>query len=160
PGEVTIHGELVHNDVVLTQLGARGFRMVGEADRQAVPQTPTVLVTAHGISDRERHRLEAAGKQLVDTTCPLVTRVHRAAQVLQPEGYHVLVIGKPGHVEVEGIIQDLDSYDVLPGPDAVRRYPQRRLGIVCQTTSTTRNVEAVRLAVAESNPGAEIRFVD
>ena len=51
-------------------------------------------------------------------------------------------------------------YDVLPGPGAVRRYPQRRLGIVCQTTSTTRNVEAVRRAVAESNPGAEIRFVD
>jgi 4-hydroxy-3-methylbut-2-enyl diphosphate reductase len=160
PGQVTIHGELVHNEVVLTQLGARGFHMVSETNRRALPQTPTVLVTAHGISDRERRRLESAGKQLVDTTCPLVTRAHRAAQALQLEGYHVLVIGRLGHVEVEGIVQDLESYDILPGPEAAKPYPQRRLGIVCQTTATSRNVQKVREAIAAHNPGAEIRFVD
>jgi 4-hydroxy-3-methylbut-2-enyl diphosphate reductase len=157
---VTIHGELVHNEVVLTQLGARGFNMVSETNRRAVPPTPTVLVTAHGISDRERRRLESAGKELVDTTCPLVTRVHRAAQSLQDDGYHVLVIGRPGHVEVEGIVQDLDRYEVLPGPEAVKPYPQRRLGIVCQTTATSRNVQKVREAIATHNPDAEIRFID
>ena len=78
--------------------------------RTSLPETPAVLITAHGISDRERSRLEAAGKRLVDTTCPLVTRVHQAAQALQAEGYHVLVIGRRGHVEVEGIIEDLDRF--------------------------------------------------
>src|SRR4051812_3187705 len=78
PSAVTIHGELVHNEVVLHQLDARGFRQVGERGRErASMETPTVLVTAHGISDTERSRLEAAGKTLVDTTCPLVTRAHR-----------------------------------------------------------------------------------
>src|SRR5438552_4181350 len=87
PATVTIHGQLVHNEIVQAQLTARGFAMQGEAQRRtSLPETPAVLVTAHGISDRERQRLEAAGKRLVDTTCPLVTRVHRAAQALQAEG--------------------------------------------------------------------------
>ena len=50
------------------------------------PRRPTVLITAHGISDGERARLEAAGKTLVDTTCPLVARAHQAAQALQRPG--------------------------------------------------------------------------
>src|SRR5262249_25115682 len=47
PEEVTIHGDLVHNEVVLTHLGRRGFGMTREADRQGVPETPAVLITAH-----------------------------------------------------------------------------------------------------------------
>ncbi len=160
PGDVTIHGELVHNEVVLDRLEARGFRQVGEHARRELPLTETVLITAHGISQAERARLEAAGKQLLDTTCPLVTRAHHAAQKLQAEGYHVLLIGKRGHVEVQGVIEDLHSYDVIQGPEEVRRYPHRRLGIMCQTTTPARLVARVRSAVAELNPDAEIRFLD
>jgi 4-hydroxy-3-methylbut-2-enyl diphosphate reductase len=160
PQAVTIHGELVHNEVVLEQLRTRGFRMAGESERRSLPVTSTVLITAHGVSDRERRRLEAAGKELVDTTCPLVTRVHRAAQALQAEGYHVLVIGRRGHVEVQGIIEDLDRYDVVQGPEEVTAYPSPRLGIVCQSTTPARTVEKVRAAVAAHNPGADIRFID
>jgi 4-hydroxy-3-methylbut-2-en-1-yl diphosphate reductase len=160
PEEVTIHGELVHNEIVLTQLGRRGFGMTREADRQGMPRTPAVLITAHGISDRERQRLRAAGKRLVDTTCPLVVRVHRAAQALQSEGYHVLVIGRRGHVEVQGIVEDLHSCDVIQAPEEVRRYPHDRLGVVCQTTTPERTVRAVREAIHAHNPRAEVRFID
>src|SRR5262245_45384636 len=73
PGSVTIHGELVHNEAVLDELAGRGFRLSPESTR-GVPDTPRVLVTAHGISDAERARLEGAGKRLIDTTCPLVRR--------------------------------------------------------------------------------------
>jgi 4-hydroxy-3-methylbut-2-enyl diphosphate reductase len=160
PRAVTIHGELVHNEVVLHQLDARGFRMVREAERQTLPETPRVLITAHGVSDAERQRLSAGGKELVDTTCPLVTRVHRAAQALQAEGYHVLVIGRRGHVEVQGIIEDLASYDLVQNADEVRTYSFARLGIVCQTTSPARHVQKVRAAVEARNPHAEVRFID
>ena len=50
PSGVTIHGQLVHNEEVLSRLSARGFSMSGEADRCQVPAGPTVLITAHGIS--------------------------------------------------------------------------------------------------------------
>ncbi len=161
PSTVTIHGQLVHNELVQTQLEARGFAMRGEANRgESLAETPAVLITAHGISNRERERLEAASKRLVDTTCPLVMRAHQAAQNLQALGYHVLVIGRRGHVEIEGIVGDLENYDVIESVGEVAVYPHSRLGIVCQTTATERRVEQIHAAIVARNPQAEIKFVD
>jgi 4-hydroxy-3-methylbut-2-en-1-yl diphosphate reductase len=160
PDAVTIHGELVHNEQVIDRLHDRGFHMVQEAQRRPLPLTDTVLVTAHGISEAERRRLRGAGKALVDTTCPLVTRAHQAAQKLQDDGCHVLVIGKRGHVEVQGIIEDLHSYDVIQSPEEVRTYPHPRLGIMCQTTTPVRHADEIRAAIATCNPHAEIRYAD
>ncbi len=160
PNAVTIHGQLVHNETVLVQLGARGFRMVGESDRASVPATPTVLITAHGISDKERRRLRSAGKELIDTTCPLVTRVHQAAQSLERDGYFVLVVGRPNHVEVRGIVEDLAEFEVIEHEEAVRSYPFPRIGVVCQTTTAPAMVAAIRLTIVFRNPHAEIRFQD
>jgi 4-hydroxy-3-methylbut-2-enyl diphosphate reductase len=160
PRDVTIHGELVHNEAVLADLDARGFRRTPEDRRNGPPPTPAVLITAHGVSDAERGRLEAAGKHLIDTTCPLVRRVHKAARELRDEGYHVLVIGRRGHVEVRGVVDDLESFDVIETPQEVRCYDHPRLGVICQTTASARVVAAVRSAIVAANPAAEIRFVD
>jgi 4-hydroxy-3-methylbut-2-enyl diphosphate reductase len=160
PAGVTIHGQLVHNGVVQRRLEALGFSVNDEGQRDGVPATSAVLITAHGVSERERARLLSAGKALIDTTCPLVARAHDAALRLQREGYHVLLIGRPGHVEVRGVVEDLDRFDVVASVEDVRAYDSPRLGIVCQTTATERLVAAVREAVTAKNPGAEIRFVD
>lgn len=161
PSTVTIHGELVHNELVQGRLAARGFATRDEARRgESPPETPAVLITAHGISDRERRRLEAEGKRLIDTTCPLVARVHQAALALQAAGYHVLVIGRRGHVEVEGIVGDLDDPHVIGSEEAAAAYAYRRLGIVCQTTMTEEKVARIRAAIVARNPEAEIKFVD
>jgi 4-hydroxy-3-methylbut-2-enyl diphosphate reductase len=160
PRDVTIHGELVHNEVILSGLELRGFSMTAEARRESIPETPEVLITAHGISDRERNRLATSGKRLIDTTCPLVRRVHHAAMGLAREGCHVLVVGRRDHVEVRGIVEDLERYDVVESVEDVRKYDRDLLGIVCQTTAPSHLVDRVREKVAERNPGAEIRFVD
>jgi 4-hydroxy-3-methylbut-2-en-1-yl diphosphate reductase len=160
PERVTIHGELVHNETVVRQLGERGFLMIKETARRPLPVTDTVLVTAHGVSNQERRRLLAAGKNIVDTTCPLVKRAHEAAQKLQHDGCHVLVIGKRGHVEVQGIVEDLASYEVIQSAEEVRHYPFAKLGIMCQTTCPARLVQQIREAVRQKNPGADIRFID
>jgi 4-hydroxy-3-methylbut-2-enyl diphosphate reductase len=160
PEQVTIHGELVHNETVLVQLQARGFRMLGEQQRHELPATGKVLITAHGVSQRERQRLMSAGKELLDTTCPLVERAHQAAQRLQRQGCHVLVIGRPGHVEVQGIIEDLASYDIIQSPDDVKSYPSARLGLMCQTTTPERLVQQIRQTVVERNPHADLHFID
>jgi len=161
PARVTILGELVHNETVQTELVARGFSAQDPAGRAtSLPDTPEVLITAHGISNRERKRLEGAGKRLVDTTCPLVARVHQAALALQAEGYHILVIGRKGHVEVEGIVGDLASFDVIEQAEDARSYASARLGIVCQTTMTERRVAELCAKIAAQNPHAELRFVD
>lgn len=159
PHRVTIHGELVHNHTVQKRLADRGFVATPENDR-GIPATPLVLITAHGISDRERNRLQAAGKQLLDTTCPLVGKVHEAAQMLQAEGYFVIVIGRRGHVEVQGIVEDLDSYAVVCDPSDVQHWPHARLGIVCQTTTPPRLAKEVHEEIVRQNRHAQIRFID
>ncbi len=159
PAEVTIHGQLVHNEIVLGELAARGFRQADEGQRQ-LDSRPTVLITAHGVSEKEHSRLMAAGKQLIDCTCPLVRRAHRAARMLAAEGRHVLVLGRPGHVEVRGIVDDLPSFDVIPAVEHVRNYARDRLGVVCQTTTSPRLAEAILAAIHEQNAEADVRFID
>jgi 4-hydroxy-3-methylbut-2-enyl diphosphate reductase len=160
PETVTIHGELVHNEVVLQRLEERGFSSAAETDRDGLPATTRVLITAHGVSDAERSRLIAAGKELIDTTCPLVVRAHRAATTLANEGRHVVVIGKRGHVEVRGLVGDLPSFTIVQGPMDVDAYPFPRLGVVCQTTTPDRLASATLDAIKAKNPHAEVRFID
>jgi 4-hydroxy-3-methylbut-2-enyl diphosphate reductase len=160
PTRVTIHGELVHNPEVTRRLAEAGFLQASEDGRDADAQTPLVLITAHGISDRERDRLEASGKSLIDATCPLVRRVHEAAKQLEREGRYVLLIGKPGHVEVRGVVEDLRDCEVIGAPDEVRPYHSRRLGVVCQTTMPPDVVEEICDRIRRLNPKADVRLVD
>lgn len=159
PSRVTIYGELVHNEAVQGELQRRGFAVMPESGR-TVPPTPRVMITAHGVSDRERARLEAAGKSLVDTTCPLVRRAHRAARRLHDEGWMVVVLGKPGHVEVKGLVGDLERYRVVPDVSRVESWDAPRIAVICQTTTPPWEAEALLREVRERNPGREVRFVD
>lgn len=160
PSRTAIHGELVHNEVVLEGLRERGFTMAAESRRDALPAAPAVVITAHGVSDRERARLEAAGKRLIDTTCPLVKRVHVAAQGLAQRGYFVVVVGRPGHVEVRGIVEDLERVAVVADEASVETYPAERLGVVFQTTTAPSRAESILAAIRRANPQAEVRAVD
>lgn len=159
PHEVTIHGELVHNGEVLADLDRRGFHRSPE-DARPVPSTPWVLVTAHGISEAERARLRSAGKQLVDTTCPLVRHAHKAAQELAAEGRRVVVLGKRDHVEVRGIVEDLHRAIVVGSAADVTTWPETRLGIVSQTTTEASAADQLVADIRAHNPHACVRWLD
>ena len=113
-----------------------------------------VLITAHGVSDVERGRLIAAGRSLIDTTCPLVRRAHDAAMALKADGRHIVLIGRAGHVEVRGIV------DIVSSPEDVVPYPHQRLGVVCQTTTPPDVFARVLERANQLNPDADIRFID
>ncbi len=74
-GPLTILGDLVHNPTVLTALEAKGIAIAQDV---AHVRTPTVMVTAHGTSERSLARTRALGLAVVEATCPLVTVAHRA----------------------------------------------------------------------------------
>jgi 4-hydroxy-3-methylbut-2-enyl diphosphate reductase len=106
-------GEIVHNPVVVEGLAARGVNQlpgpddvdgdIGAATLQRVPRG-RVAVTAHGVGEKAMRELEASGLEIVDTTCPIVTRAQRYAQKMVRDGYFVLVYGDPDHKEVRGIM--------------------------------------------------------
>ncbi len=160
PETVTILGELVHNDEVLSGLSDRGFKMTSESERDQMPGTENVMITAHGVSKKEEDRLRGAGKLLIDTTCPLVKAVHKAATELHAEGRFIVVIGKPRHVEVLGIVGDLERQTVVDRPEDVDSWDASRLGVVCQSTTPPAHAQRMRVLIERKNPDADIRYVD
>jgi 4-hydroxy-3-methylbut-2-enyl diphosphate reductase len=106
-------GEIVHNPHVVQGLEAAGVRQlpgpdevegdIGVATARRVKQG-RVAITAHGVGERVIQQLQASGLEIVDTTCPIVTRAQRYAQKFVRDGWHVLIFGDPGHKEVRGII--------------------------------------------------------
>lgn len=161
PANVTVYGELVHNEKVNNRLVRLGFRQLTEQRRDAaLPETGSVLITAHGISDTERTRLEQAGRRLLDTTCPLVRRAHDAALQLDAEGRLVILIGRRGHVEARGLVGDLRRSEVVESPAEVCCYDTERLGVLCQTTTPDSIAGVVLERIYRLNPGKDIRFID
>jgi 4-hydroxy-3-methylbut-2-enyl diphosphate reductase len=163
PTQVTVFGQLVHNPAVTDDLEARGFALADETARDpAALARPAVLITAHGLSDRDRAALAAAGKTVIDATCPLVRRAHAAAVALARAGCFVVVAGRRGHVEIRGLTGDLapGRFAVVERPDEVTPYAADQIGVVAQTTAVEEEVAAVVARVKEQNPAARVRFVN
>jgi 4-hydroxy-3-methylbut-2-enyl diphosphate reductase len=160
PESATVYGQLVHNGEVLKRIKTRGFSILEESDRTPDVSTPKVVITAHGLSNRERRTLEASGKKLIDTTCPLVRRVHELASGFQEQGYFVVVIGRKDHVEVKGIVGDLKRWAVVEQAEEVVTYPADRIAVVCQTTTPPALLDGLFRKISQKNSGKEIRFID
>ena len=157
-GPLTILGDLVHNQTVVSELQARGIRI---AQRPADAATPTVMVTAHGASDKARTAATALGHNVLEATCPLVHLAHRSLAKLVSEGFHPLVIGKRDHVEVRGLTEDYTEFDIVLGEADVEQLRERpRFGVVAQTTQPIERVRHVAALIRRRFPNSEVRFVD
>ena len=155
---LTILGDLVHNAVVLADLQARGIAVVHDP---AHVKTHTVMVTAHGASERRLASSRALGLQVVEATCPLVQLAHRAVRTLVCDGYHPVVIGQRAHVEVRGLTEDLDAFDVvLDERDVLELEGHARMGVVAQTTQPSDRVQRLVAAIRRRFPRSDVRFID
>ena len=92
--------EIVHNRHVLEDLSARGARFVEDLD--TVPEGSVAIFSAHGVSEAVVATSVRRKLRVIDATCPLVTKVHLQAQHYQSKGREIILIGHPGHPEVEG----------------------------------------------------------
>jgi 4-hydroxy-3-methylbut-2-enyl diphosphate reductase len=161
---ITILGDLVHNPDVVAEIDAAGAARA--RDREDV-HTTAVLLTAHGTSDRVKLELRRQGHEVHDATCPLVTRAHLAAKRLVAEGRHPVVVGQAGHVEVRGLVGDLDEYTIVADKSEIEKLdarllhePRARLGIVAQTTQPLERVQDIVAAIRRRYPEADVRFID
>lgn len=155
---LTVLGALVHNDVVLADLSSRG---IASATDPAKISTRTVMVTAHGTSERSLARTRALGLEVVDATCPLVSVAHRAVQALVRDGYHPVLVGQRGHVEVRGLTEDLEAFDVvLEEDDILGLAPRSRFGVAAQTTQPLDKVRRLVTCIRRRFTNADVRFID
>ncbi len=92
--------EIVHNRHVVEDLKNQGALFIESLDE--VPAGAVVIFSAHGVSPSVIKEAEKRNLHVIDATCPLVTKVHFQAQRYSREGFEVIIIGHPGHPEVEG----------------------------------------------------------
>ena len=155
---LTILGDLVHNETVLAELRAQGIRL---AQQPVGVDTRTVMVTAHGASERAINETRGRGLNVLEATCPLVDVAHRSVAKLVRKGFHPVIIGKRDHVEVRGLTGDLDEFDVVLDEKGVARLCERpRFGVVAQTTQPIEKVRYLVRLIRERFPRSEVCFID
>jgi 4-hydroxy-3-methylbut-2-enyl diphosphate reductase len=155
---LTILGDLVHNETVLAELRAQGIRL---AQQPAGVGTRTVMVTAHGASERAMNETRARGLDVIEATCLLVHVAHRSLAKLVREGLHPVIIGRRDHVEVRGLTGDLAAFDVvLDEGDVAKLCERSRFGVVSQTTQPIDPVRHLVRLIRERFPRSEVCFID
>ena len=133
---VYVFHEIVHNRHVVEDLQTRGAVFIEDLD--AVPTGSVTIFSAHGVSTAVVDQAKQRKLQVIDATCPLVTKVHLQAQQYIRRGYETIIIGHIGHEEVEGTMGSVEGpvYVVSTTEDvtALKVKNPDKLAYVTQTT--------------------------
>jgi 4-hydroxy-3-methylbut-2-enyl diphosphate reductase len=144
---VYVRHEIVHNRYVVDTLAARGAVFVAETDE--VPEGATVVFSAHGVAPTVHESAAARNLQVIDATCPLVTKVHNEAKRFAREDYDILLIGHEGHEEVVGTAGEApDHVQLVDGVESVDRVTVRDESKVIWLSQTTLSVDETMEIVA------------
>src|SRR5210317_2299473 len=98
---VYVRHEIVHNKYVVEDLKKKGAIFVEELE-EIKDKTRPVIFSAHGVPKKITIDAKKYNMEYVDATCPLVSKVHREAENLNKQGYHLILIGHKNHPEVIG----------------------------------------------------------
>ena len=133
---VYVFHEIVHNLHVVEGLQTRGAVFIEDLD--AVPTGSVTIFSAHGVSTAVVDKARQRKLQVIDATCPLVTKVHLQAQQYSKRGYEVIIIGHIGHEEVEGTMGSVEGrvyvVSTIEDVGALKVENPDKLAYVTQTT--------------------------
>ena len=133
---IYVRKEIVHNRHVVEELRQAGAVFVEELEE--VPEGARVIFSAHGVSPAVRAQAKQRKLQVIDATCPLVTKVHLEAVKFAKKGYTIVLIGHKDHDEVIGTLGEAPESTVLVSSEGdVDRLEVRdpeRVSFITQTT--------------------------
>ena len=109
---IYVRHEIVHNKHVVQTLEKKGVVFVNELD-EIKDKTRPVIFSAHGVAKKIYQDAKFENLQFIDATCPLVSKVHREAELLNKQGYQIILIGHKNHPEVIGTMGQLSPGEVL-----------------------------------------------
>ncbi len=146
---VYVRREIVHNKFVVDSLKARGVIFIKEIS-EASPGSQPVVFSAHGVAKAVPEEAERRNLFTIDATCPLVTKVHREAQVHYRRGRRIILIGHVGHPEVNGTIGQLPpgAVTLVSSIEEVERLAPDDGRPIAYVTQTTLSVDDTRDIVA------------
>ena len=133
-GEIISLGPIVHNPQVVRELEERGVRTAGDlSDGDSLP----VAITAHGVGPDVLEDARSRGNEVIDTTCPIVTRSQRWAKKMAEAGFTLVIFGDPNHREVKGVLAwaGANAIAIQDGDPLPADLPSR-LAVISQTTQS------------------------
>ncbi len=144
---VYVRHEIVHNTHVVEGLRAKGAVFVGEVDQ--IPRGATTIFSAHGVSRSVEAAAAARKLDVIDATCPLVSKVHNQGRRYAELGYDVVLIGHEGHAEVEGTRGQISGrLHVVGTAEEVEDLVLRNESRVAYITQTTLSLQDTRDVIA------------
>lgn len=144
---VYVFHEIVHNGHVVADLRTKGAIFVDSLDQ--VPKGAATVFSAHGVSLAVVRQAQSRKLQVIDATCPLVTKVHLQAQRYAQKGHVIVVIGHAGHEEVEGTMGRVETEVHLVSDVAqVAALPMPADAPVAYVTQTTLSLDDTRGIIA------------
>ena len=137
-GDIYTYGAIVNNEEVVEELREKGVRVIENRTALAKVKNGTIVIRAHGVARDIYEQIERQGLTLVDATCPFVKRIHGIVEEESKKGRQMVVIGNPGHPEVEGIVGWCRTQAIVidTAEEAENFMPEegKELCIVSQTT--------------------------
>lgn len=151
---VYVRHEIVHNKFVVETLRARGAIFVEEIDE--IPEGAVTVFSAHGVAKKVEDGALERELDVIDATCPLVTKVHKEGRRYAAKGYDIVLIGHIGHPEVEGTLGQIPgTVHVLSEVHEVAELEVAdpdRVAFVTQTTLSVNDTRDVIAALKERFP--------
>jgi small subunit ribosomal protein S1 len=144
-GRVYCLGPLIHNPQEVERLRKAGIETV--TDFSTLKPGDSLIIRSHGVPPRVLIQARDMGLTIIDLTCPFVGKAQRDAEVLQKEGYQVVVVGEKKHPEVQSILgyAGEDAIVVEAGEDIEGLQLSARVGVVAQTTQSYSNFSEIVL---------------
>ena len=146
PHPVYVKHQIVHNPYVVQSLESKGARTVEDVDD--IPEGATVVFSAHGSPPEDFEKAQRRGLQVIDATCPLVTKVHNEARRYSNDGRKLILVGHHGHQEVRGTMGQtsmhlMDDRELSSPPGWEEDTP------VAVLTQTTLSVDDTSKSISE-----------
>ena len=143
--EIYSIGPLIHNEVVTSDLKNKGLIEVNSISEINNIKNKKVIIRTHGIEKDVYEAIEKNGNEIIDLTCPFVSKIHRLVKEHSENGYKIIVIGDREHPEVKGIVSYAknDIFVVISENDISKLNIDRndKVFIVFQTTTNASNAQ-------------------
>lgn len=162
PRPIYILGLIVHNRHIVQELEELGVITLDGENRLALldqVEQGTVIFTAHGVSPAVKVQAIQKGLNVVDATCPDVTKTHDLIRELVGQGYEIVYIGKKGHPEPEGAVgvapDHVHLVETVADVEALA-FPCEKVAVTNQTTLSKWDTEALMRKIQERYPHVEV----
>ncbi|MDE6886274.1 MAG: 4-hydroxy-3-methylbut-2-enyl diphosphate reductase [Helicobacteraceae bacterium] len=153
-GAITL-GELIHNQKEIDRL-KMDYNVNVETNLDEIKDGSSVIIRTHGIQKNDFKRLKDSNINIVDATCPFVTKPQQICEKMSKEGYEIIIFGDENHPEVKGVVSYCTMpYQVVLQKEQIKINHNTKVALISQTTKNIDNfLQIVNFLIASC---AEVR---